>query len=304
MLVIILALQMWIKRENYQHIGKFIGSSLLGYGCGLLSFKMVMMNPVSSYVSNELPEFQNFIPNFISNLRKYYVYIKSDFKVEWLMLVILLLIAYVIVTVRISQQPKIITLFFTVLSLGAMGILCFGMYPALTTPLYYPRAMYGFGVWIALLGVMVASSNDLSVLKVPGILLSWSFYVFAFIYGNALNVQQEYTDFRILQVIDDLQELDFVQSDTSITAQVTGTIGYAPVLRNMPQDYQIMNRLVRVMFVGYWNWGICQISNYYDLRNMNWVYGLDLSGENLEVLSDTMYHTILGNDEYLLIELK
>jgi hypothetical protein len=302
-LVIMVALQMWIQKEHNRDIGSFVGSSILGYVSGMISFKLLMMNPASTYASNELPGIREFIPNYWKHLLQYYTTIKSDFKLEWCILVICLLISYVIGIVIQSEQSKFLTFIASMASLAMMGVLCFGMYPALTAPIYDPRAMYGFGTLLALVGVRGALQGQLSVLKVPAIVMSWSFFVFAFAYGNALVVQNAYEEFRVQQIVGDLAELECLQTDKEMTVQISGSVGYAQVLRNMPQDYQMMNRLVSVRLEGGY-FGRRLVGFYYNLKNVNWIDSVDLSGEEFEVLKDTMYHTIRGNDTYISVELK
>jgi hypothetical protein len=293
-----LALQMWIQKESNQKIVCFIGSSVLGYVSGMVSFKLLMMNPNSFKVSS----FGEIFPNFWNHLLHSYMTIGSDFKIEWCVLMVFILTTYVIAMVRLSERSKIYTLLLTLLSLVTMGALCFGIYPIFAVSQDAPRTMYGFCVGISLIGIKVASPRQLFILKVPAMLLSWSFFVFAFTYGNALVVQKEYEEFRVLQIVEDLAELECLQSNTRMV-QLSGSVGYAPVLRNMPQDYQMMKRLVPVTVEGgYFGWR--HIDPYYNVKNVNWIDSVDLSGEEFEVLKDTMYHTIRGNDTYISVELK
>ena len=128
------------------------------------------------------------------------------------------------------------------------------------------------------------------------------FFVFGFTYGNALEAQSEYTNFRINLVIEDLNDLEMAKSDKNKWIQISGSIGQAPILRNMPKDYNILNRLIPILFQGNWIWGEYYFYNYFNLRNVTLVRGTDMT--NLPVLKDSMYHTIKGDDTHIFIILK
>lgn len=59
--------------------------------------------------------------------------------------------------------------------------------------------------------------------------------------------------------------------------QVLGMIGYSPVIRNMPQNYSILNRLVPITFQGGWWWGQAGFYQYYDLKNVTRYPSVDLT---------------------------
>ena len=72
----------------------------------------------------------------------------------------------------------------------------------------------------------------------------------------------------------------------------------------MPQDYQMLNRLVPNTFGGGDDLTQYGFYCYYDLRNVVWNPDVDLREMNLPVLEDTMYHTIRCEGSYVLVELK
>ena len=131
------------------------------------------------------------------------------------------------------------------------------------------------------------------------------FIGFSFTYGNALSEQINWTNFRVASVIQDLNDLDVFKTDEIKTVQLDGNIGKSPVINNMPQDYQMLNRLVPTTFGGTdWYWQQEYFYSYFGLKNVKWDVTKDLTAYDLPVIKDTMYHTIKGNDEYVLIELK
>jgi hypothetical protein len=266
---------------------------------------MVPSDNYAKYVSNSLPHINEFVPNFMRNLIKYYNLVFADFKLWWLFVVLLIIVGFICTVVWKSEQKKSLSLIISVTAVICMGLVCFGMYPALELPLFRARAMYGFCVFVTLLGVSVVKDSKKMVVNIPVIILSWTYFVFAFTYGNALSIQKEYTEFRISQVIEDLNDLDILQNNKEVVVQIDGDIGSSPILEAMPQDYQMLNRLIPSMFNGSGEgYGSFQFFNYYDLKNVVKLNDLDLTTYNLPLIEDHMYHTFYGNDEYLLIELK
>ena len=65
----------------------------------------------------------------------------------------------------------------------------------------------GAGCFLAFTAVCVSSEEGRIPLKAVPAALSWCFFVFAFIYGNAMNAQENYTVFRTEMILSDLQSL-------------------------------------------------------------------------------------------------
>jgi hypothetical protein len=97
--------------------------------------------------------------------------------------------------------------------------------------------------------------------------------------------------------------LEILQNDKEVVTQIDGDIGQSPILATMPQDYQMLNRLVPHTF-GDCGWGTQKFFYYYGLKNIVENTEIDLTTYNLPVIEDHMYHTIYGNESYILIELK
>ncbi len=120
----------------------------------------------------------------------------------------------------------------------------------------------------------------------------------------ALYCQKEYTDFQIQMVIEDMNDMEVFLSEEPMVVRITGIIGYSPVIQNMPQNYNILNRLGPITFQGSWWWGQADFYQYYDLKNAAEDPSVDLTTYDLPVLEEHMYYVIRGKDTYMLIELK
>ncbi len=312
MIVVFLVFRNWNKHVPVRKNLQFAGVSALSYMFGIVAFKLFLMRPANSYVSNSVLPLEQLCSGCCHNLYKYYENIWHDFKKEWLVLIFLLFVGFVYISVRDSGQKKWLACIGAVFTLGAAGGLAFGLYPVLEGPLFAPRSMYGFGVLLALVAIQVMSTKKAYPVKVVSLGLSWCFFVFAFTYGNALAEQKRYTDFRVELVLEDLSELEIMEDGAGKRIQVSGSIGSSPIIRNMPQHYQILNRLVPGTFYGGGTWGEKYFFGYFGLEDWEGVEQIriwnegepDLRTWDLPVLKDTMYHTIRGDEGYILIELK
>lgn len=297
MIVIMLCAQRINKRNGGV---KFALFSFAGYILALLIFIVFFMNPIDGYVSNSIAS----IGQMVSHLVKYYIYVYNDFKKWWLVLAGLMGIAYLYVSVRDTLRKKWCAFLLACLTLLLMGIVSFGVYPVLALPLYCPRAMCGFCAFIALIGISISDAEKTPLSKLICLTLAWVFFVFSFTYGNALAEQKRYTDFRVNAVIEDINDLEIFNADTVKTVQITGNIGKSPILNQQPQNYQILDRLVPTTFGGGWDWNEYYFYQYFSLKNVLRDPSIDLQEYDLSVLVDTMYHTIRGNGQYVLIEIK
>ena len=308
MIVVLLALRMWKDGETMGKTVSFCLKSVAGYGAGLLYFVLILMKPAAAgYVSNEMSEIGHLFPNFLGNLKQYYAVVLSDFKPIWLILSILVVTGFAVSIVSTSKRKVLPTVAMSMVAFVLMAFLSFGIYPALEQPLFRPRAMYGIGVLLTLLGIITAEGKGGIPLKTATFVLSWAFFVFSFTYGSALSAQKEYTQFRTYMVIQDINEMEVFQSGDEVRVQITGDIGIAPMIRNLPQNYDMLNRLIPTTFgVGNDEGDLPLLSFYqnYDLRNVTEEQNADFSKLDLPVVKDNMYHTICAEGNQVLIKLK
>ena len=302
--VMFMALKRWNEKESEKEIGKFVGTSILGYVTGLLFYRSFIMVPINSYISSDVPALNRLFPIAWKHLQRYSSYIDSDFRVEWKILIVFICIAFIYVSIRDSKRKKYAAIPVTLLIFVGAALLMFGIYPMLESPLFDPRTMYGLGAFIAFMGVYVASAKKMIPGKLVCLALSYAFVVFAFTYGNALYVQKTYTDFRITETIDDLLEIESFNSEETKNVQIIGSIGHAPALRSLPQDYQMLNRLVPITFSNSsWGWGRFGFEYYYSLKNIVFDDTVDLRNSELPILVENQYHVIYGDKKNILIKL-
>ncbi len=309
MLTVLLAFVMWQRGRSWREILRFVASAAAGYCAGMLFYKFFIMGPPQvDYASADLPSADAFFPTVINNYKTFYSRILSDFDRKWLILIALSGAAFLWTALWDCRRSRIKSLLLAAAVMVLLAALTFGVYPFMSWPLIRPRTMYGLGATLAFLAVYTAASRKMPPVKVVCLALSWCFFVFTFTYGNALYVQKTYTEFRVEEVIDGLKATDsdlFTSSDT-VMLDMNGSIGYAPALRATVDQFPMLRRLVPATLDEYAWMSQYSFATYYGLPPMTWTTGtdVDLSTFGLPLLDDTLYHTIYGNDHFLLIELK
>jgi hypothetical protein len=289
--------------KTLKNEGKFICISACSYLAPLAIFyAFINLFKDNGYVSTDTAVGEGLINKCLVNYRHYYSNVYHDFKPFWLVCIAFIIVGFIYVTVKHTNRKKVESVAMAVVTVFAGILICFGVYPFLKNAIFSPRAMYGFGVFVALMAINITKYEKEYIEKSICIILSWCFFVFSFTYGNALAEQQRYTEFRINMVISDLNNLEIMNTNNEKTLVLDGNIGKSPIIRNMLDDYPIIDRLVPSTFASLGGWSEVYFRQYFDIRNI--VSGEIDSEEELPVLVDTMYHTIKGNEDIVLIELK
>lgn len=310
MLVVFLTFRTW--NEGRREWRVLMPVSAASYLIGLAVFRAALMPKVDSYVTTAMLPLQEILPGFFAQLARYYRLVLSDFKKGWLCLIALILLMYVAAAMACSARKKLLAALAAASALAVAAMLAFGAYPALVRPLEEPRAMLGVGALIAFAGLGACSTAWKRSLpaRVSCALLSWCFVVFAATYGNALAEQQRYAQFRMELLISDLNELPIMNNATTKFVTVSGDIGKAPALRHIPNNQDILNRLLPTVFSGN-DWGENYLYCYYGIKNVAMLEDgsavldeMDITQLGLPVIKDTMYHTIRGVGQYMVVELK
>lgn len=309
MLIAIMVLKQWNQGEKLGKILKFAGISAIAYLVGIGCFSAFIVKPFDhGYVSTSIPGVMELIPNTIENLRNYYSVIQYDFKRSWLLLCGGVMIGFLYSMVRESKRNKFLSLLVSFVTLLLLLCMAFGVYPILEKPLFAARSMYGFGILLAILAICgVSGEKHWSSVPVKAICfcLCWCFFSFSFTYGNALNAQKEYEDFRIREVLDDISEHNVLETEK--LCYISGGVGLAPQIRRFEENTQshMIARLVPVLFGdSNWGWAAYKIVHYYGVDKLILDYSGDIKTMELPMVCDCMYHTIYSNDEYIRIELK
>jgi len=310
LLVLILCFQDWNSRKkSTKEIFSFLGIAVFAFCFALLVFKFFLMREASNYVSNAMFPISQIIPGTLSNIKTYTMTINHDLGLIWKIGIILVFVLFITKSIYHSAQKNLIPFFVSILVIGLSFIVSYGAYSFLITPLYAPRAMFGFGVFLSILCVYVVSDfKKIAVITV--LALNWCFFTFAFSYGNALADQARYAEFRIGILLQDLSTLYPNQNGEDLSIQLKNSIDYTPSIKNIAKHNPVIKRLVPTRlqdfyvfdnryYLEYFNFGTYRMTHY-----PNYTENENYNTENLPVVLDSYYHTIKSDGNHLLIILK
>lgn len=306
--VLFYLLYCWNNGEELRKCIKSFVVSVAGYIGAMFTFKTLIMKPVDEYVSSTLPEKSDIIIVLLQNITQYYRMLVQDSTKLWIILFLILCICFVYSVTVSSVKNKVGAFFLAIMLLGIGSVVSYGAYIILTKPLFAPRAMYGFGAFIALIGLVTVNSNAKNYIALfTSIGIAWTFFVFTFIYGNALAEQKRYTNFRVQLVLNDISRLPHIDNEHMRSMQIHGNIGKSPVVKRLESRYKILRRLVPNTFGGGWWWSEYYIYNYFALSGIKQKYNDDknfMDEEKISVFSDTCYHTIKADEKNIVVILK
>ncbi|MFM0784402.1 glucosyltransferase domain-containing protein [Streptococcus suis] len=298
MLVILLLLRMWQEKGWHQELVDFFWQSLLGYGAGALYFYIVVMiAPRKDYLDVSIPALSE-IPEFLlKNYTAYFSKVLDGFTPLWLISTLVILGSFLVYF--ISKKRNLIGFSFSLVSLVLMLLLSFGFYPILVEPQLNNRAMYGLVVVIVLCGLVIVERGRRSVLRLPILVLSYIFFVYALVYGNALATIADYRKFRLQLVYEDLSHLPQVKNKETVDVYFLGRISAPPTLKKQFLAYPML---------------AISHNEYWDRRKLSHLPTVQTIYEipdkllptltHLPMLVDTYYHTIYGDDKMIYIRLK
>ena len=303
MIVAFMCLMLWNRKEPVKEIGRFLAVSGVAYVVGMLTFRLLLMTPIdstNSYINNEI-----YISQIVPNIFKYLKLVISDYNSIWKLFVCVLLICFIFLQVITTKQNKYLSLLVNVIMIFITMVISFGVYIVFQNLRTNPRYMYGIGVFFSIIAIQLFVAERCFLGKVAAFLLSWSFVVFAFVYGNALSSQKEYADFRTEQVVAGLSQSRILHRDKKFNIRVEGTIGFSKSVENMIDDFPVLKRMIPITLRdSQWRWGDFKLINCYDLNLQRSKYK-HFDKHNLTVIKNNYYYCIKSDKKSLiLIKLK
>lgn len=305
MITIFLAFNLWSKKDAKEAM-KLIALSAGSYIIGLIIFKLLILHPVDTYVNTSMLPLKELIPGFINNIKKYYGTINRTLRNLWKVLIYAIILLFIITKTIESKQNKILSAIIVVLTVFISGIVAFGVLPTLRNTLFAARSVYGIGILIALLAVNITIDKKYIINHFIIFILCWCFFTFSFLYGNAYAEQKRYENFRIQMVIDDLNNLEMMNTDEIKKINVKGNIGKAPSIDNYPSGYlNMINFLITQSFSGNGKYAYMYFANFFKLKNVEVVGNRNTDGIEFNYVKDTMYYQIWTNSkDYILLILE
>ena len=246
---------------------------------------------------------KDIIPGSINNYKQYFNLILLDFEKKWLIAILILVISFIATNIIKTKRNKIVGIIYSLITVILLTIFSFGLYPFIKQPLFVPRAMYGIGITISIISLLAVDYKKAYIPKICIFYLAYAFFVLTLTYGNALDEQKRYTQYRIGLVATDLNNID-VDNEKTLYINVKGSIGRPNNINNLVKEYKVLDRLLPETFGDdSWNWANQYFYNYYNLPNIKRsLKRLDI--ETIELYKNTRYHDIYKNEDKLIIVLK
>ena len=289
------------KSDSLKKAFIFLGISCTSYAVALAVYRLCIFEEVKTYCSTDLSTNHNIFTLFWFNINKYYTYVVTDWNGIWKIIALIIIVIFYVKNIILSKRNKIVAFFITTLFAALLAGSIFGVYVLLEKPLFAPRAMYGVGVLLAILGVDVCCSLK-KVFSIPTMVLCWCFVVFAFAYGNCLADQKRYREFRAEMIMHDISQLLPSRNEKPRKLFIRGDIGFSPVVENVAYNNPIVKRLLALSMQDY---SLTAYHNFSTLRHVQ-TQKTPTEKEVAEVptVLETFYHTIKMNDEVIVIILK
>ena len=181
----------------------------------------------------------------------------------------------------------------------------FGAYPYIKNPIFGPRALYGFCIFIGIIAIISVNGEKSFVSKLMIIFISYSFFITSLIYGNLANIQEKYSDFRTEVLLNDLNE--FQPNNEILKIDLSGTIGQPLAVQRVTKEIPILNRLLPVSLGdNSVRFNVYKIATFYNVPNIEFNIDKknDVSRKEMKLVKRTRYHDIYQKDKYILIILK
>lgn len=308
MMVVAVAAAEWAKGENWKKLGRFTLGAGAAYLVTVVIFKEFLMIPQTLYVSNEVLGVGELIPGITRNLGEYYSLLISDSRWLWLVLGCVIIGEFIMVFTVKAKRNKVAAGAMALAVAVLMGVMAFGLYAVLVAPLTAMRGMYGIGVAVALLAVIVSGMAEKWILKLPAVVLAYNFVIFTTTYGNMLALQDTETKFRAEVLAADLADLEVMQTEEPKSVKIYGGVAPAKALQQWTEKTGsgALMRLIPVQMHGDgWTWGQMYFFNQLGLKTTVMVGQEDTEvTEEWEKPVSNAYHDIYNKDNQIVVYIK
>ena len=262
----------FIKRRNFKESVLFLGICAINLIVATLIYKFIIAEPINTYTTTYTSDKiialdSHFFIGIWANLSTYATTIFNDFKQTPYIWLILLNCCLFVANISIcANRPKIALILGATLFLMLGFALSFGLYLVLQKPIFTPRAFYGFNAFVAVIAIanvsfMLAKSLPTHATKyilsapphlpkilhyiscVVAVVTAYFLISFANIYGNAINKQDEYWDFRTKLLLSDLGKVVPRGASVMISIENLANSNH-PVAQRFAEKYGGISRLI------------------------------------------------------------
>ncbi|MDR3243910.1 MAG: glucosyltransferase domain-containing protein [Elusimicrobiota bacterium] len=303
----ILCFKWWnSKSKSNKDILIFAGISICSFCIALIIYKAFFVIEINTYASSAMLSIDKLPSGIIKNIHQYLNQAYSGFNIVWRTLFWLICGLFVIKSMVESKQNKSIALFVSILVLIILSILSAGAYLVLEKPLWYvkdnARGLVTFGCFIAIINLYIIS-NKMKINAIAALCLSWSFFVFAFAYGNALSSQKQYNNFRSEILLSDLNSLlSDNKNKERIQVKFFNRVDFAPAVKHIMKVYPVIRNMLvpGLTSPGAGFYGEQYIFDHFDF---NAVRDRDIP-KDLPIVLDSYYHTIRSDGKRIAVVFK
>lgn len=307
-LSIFFVVKMFKDKESWRQIGKFIIMALACYVVSLVFFKLAFMG--NDYNPGRLDERMH-ADNIIKNVVHYVTLVWQGLGNSGLKALILLsLLLNLFIQPYFSKRNKLLSFCIMILFYVFAIPLSYGAYLAMNLPLWHPRGMFGIGFFIALVSLMLfyASSNLHSIpRKIVSFVIfgiSYCCIAFGFAFGNAQFRQNQYAEYRLRLIANDLSKIIPIEKQNEIfDISFTNEVDFAPTVKNLIRTYPLAIDCIDK----YASLGECNLDI---LKSLGFLYfGADKMEvetlcEELPILLETTFHVIRGRGNVYVVTYK
>ena len=301
----------WNQGETIQSCFKKFIVSAAGFLSSIIVYRQLLMTEVRGYVSTSVAGYDSFFCIVWHNLETYANLLLKDNIMLWKALFVLICIMYLRSFAESSSRKKCLSFLVGLIVLPLGMVLSFGGYIFLEKLSFFPRTMYGIGVFVAIIAVISVDHLPKNLMaKIASCAMSWVLFSFAFCYGNALAEQNHYDEFRTQLVLSDLSRIKGLwDSNQNRRIQIQGSTGYSPIVKRMVLRYGILGRLVPIKLQEEMPFGRYYPFYFFGLPNvegeLNWDDGYEkIDSTHMPILVDTCYHTIKADDKSIVVIVK
>lgn len=291
------------SRDGLRWVVCFLLKTLVPFCLALGIYRLFIMADIPSYVSLDTSTNQTIVELAISNYKEYFKMLFSRISLWKLALVGVMCVGFIVVSMRKARNIKsaIGVGAFACVVIFVMLFASLGVYPFMQGPTFSSRGMYGFGIFFTLVAVYVVFSWPSLLFKLITVIISWLLIVFVFQYGNALSVQNEWTNYVTDDIALAIADLPETPDDEYRILRIENQLPYAPALRNEMQQTPILYDLLRLHLAEGWL-GWQHLILYYGLPM--WPDAdTDEEWPSMPLVKKSVYYELYADDERVLVVL-
>ena len=304
LVTIFLFIKNFVDGKNIRKNIIFSAKAVISFVAALVIFKIFFMNKMTNkdtdYFSTRIM-ISAFAPNLIT-------YIKTTFSLNGGLLTKSLssiaVVSAIFATTRSSKRNKFLSCAVIVMLIILSYSLSFGPYLIFERPIFKSRAFMGFNSFMALIMLMNINfpgkdkkgSNRLQAVIVT--LYVYSCLVFLSVYGNCLKNQNDYENFRVGLILQDLSEM--ASKNSQINVSFIGSLDLCEKNRIALKNYPLIEKIIPILPTESSSWNYALLNGY----NFNCKSSYTKLTPDYSLMKETTYHDIYQKEDDFIVMLR